>query len=59
MTSLCGEPDDKTISINSPMAGYGCAARVMENDWKIDYGVKVISAPEDDDPGLEIREELN
>ncbi len=34
--SLCGEPG-KTIAKNSEVSGEGCAARIIENGWEMDY----------------------
>lgn len=35
--SACGDPANKNFKPEDSIVGYGCAARIMENGWKMDY----------------------
>lgn len=35
--SWCGDPTNKSFKEDDGIQGYGCAARIMENGWKMDY----------------------
>lgn len=37
MNSFCGSPDNKSFKPDDGIQGTGCAARIIENGWKMDY----------------------
>jgi len=37
MNSYCGLPDNTNFKKDDGISGTGCAARIMENGWKMDY----------------------